>query len=60
MQELADFINGAVFARIFGTQLKKREKVDWNDDFGTGVDNIDFEIITEEEFHNDEAVDKKN
>ena len=60
MQELADFINGAVFARIFGTQLKKREKVDWNDDFGTGVDNIDFEIITEDKFYNDEAVDKKN
>lgn len=60
LQELADFINGPVFARIFGTQLKKREKIDLNDDFGTGVDNIDFEIITEEEFYNDEEGDKKN
>lgn len=53
-QELADFVNGPVFARIFGTELKKRETNGLLDDFGNGTDNIDFEIITEEEFFNDE------
>ena len=53
-QELADFVNGPVFARIFGTELKKRETNGLLDDFGSGTDNIDFEVITEEEFFNDE------
>ena len=48
MQELADFINGPIFARIFGTELKKREKIDFGDDFGSGTDEIEFERITEE------------
>ncbi len=48
LQELADFINGPVFARIFGNQLKKREKIDFGSDFGTGLENLEFEIITEE------------
>ncbi len=53
-QELADFVNGPVFARIFGTELKQRENNGLLDDFCSGTDNIDFEIITEEEFFRNE------
>ncbi len=60
MQELADFINGPVFARIFGTQLKKREQIDFGEDFESDTQSIDFEIISEEEFYSKEDVDKKN
>ena len=37
------------FARIFGTELKKQEKIDFGDDFGSGTDEIEFELITEED-----------
>ncbi len=60
MQELADFINGPVFARIFGTQLKKREKINFGEDFDIDTQSIDFEIISEEEFYSKEVIDKKN
>ncbi|MBE6418875.1 MAG: hypothetical protein E7031_01960 [Akkermansiaceae bacterium] len=60
MQELADFINGPIFARIFGNQLKKREEIDFGDDFAEESNNIDFEIITEEEFYSSEKAKQKN
>ncbi len=53
-EELANFINGPVFARIFGNQLQKREKLDFGNDFGSGLDNIDFEVITEDDFDSPE------
>ena len=60
MQELADFINGPIFARIFGTQLKKREQINFGNDFDFNSQDIDFEIISEEDFYSKEEVGKKN
>lgn len=59
MQELADFINGPVFARIFGTGLQKREKIDFGENFESNSGGIEFEILTEEEFYKNDTEDEK-
>lgn len=60
MPELADFINGPIFARIFGTELKKREKIDFGDKFDSGIDTIEFEEITEGIQTTEGTKDEKN
>lgn len=46
--ELYEFINSPDFTRIFGPNLQLREQHDLGDDFDTGTDDIEFELITED------------
>ena len=44
-EPLKDFINSEIFTRIFGAEFTLRDKSDLDFGFGSGTDNIDFEII---------------
>lgn len=61
LPELADFINGPIFSRIFGNQIKIRENY-FGDDFGlgSGIEDIEFEIITEEITDKETQTQEKN
>lgn len=61
LPELADFINGSIFSRIFGNQIKIRENYFGNDfGLGNGVEDIEFEIIIEEIIDEETPTEEKN